>query len=99
METIMRNQPWKVDVDCLHLPWQGLEAPKGKPLRIGIIEDDGIMTATPPVRRSLRQAKEKLSQAGVELVRIELPDIKQDIVTIWASFAMEGCKVGGDLAI
>jgi len=95
METVMKSQPWKVDVDCLHLPWQGLQAPKGKALRIGIIEDDGITTPTPPVRRSLRQAKEKLAQAGVELIDITLPDLKQDIVTIWASFAMEGMKVSG----
>lgn len=95
METVMRNHPWKVDVDCLHLPWRGLEAPQGRKLRIGIIEDDGMMTATPPVRRTLRQAREKLAKAGVELIDIKLPGIQQDAATIWASFSMEGCKVCG----
>lgn len=94
MEVVMSNQPWKVDSDCLHIPWRGLKAPdKGKKLRIGIVEDDGILTATPPVRRTLRQAREKLADAGVELIDIELPGLQEDSATIWASFAMEGCKV------
>lgn len=94
MQVVMSSQPWKVDVDCLHIPWRGIPAPeKGRKLRIGIVEDDGILTATPPVRRTLRQAREKLAQAGVELVDLKLPGIKEDSAIIWASFAMEGCKV------
>ncbi|KAK5061274.1 hypothetical protein LTR84_007816 [Exophiala bonariae] len=93
MQVVMSNQPWKIDVDCLHIPWRGIAAPeKGSKLRIGIVEDDGILTATPPVRRTLRQAREKLARAGVEIVDIKLPGIKEDSATIWASFAMEGCK-------
>ncbi|KIX02979.1 uncharacterized protein Z518_06529 [Rhinocladiella mackenziei CBS 650.93] len=92
MKTIMSNQPWKVDVDCLHIPWQGLQAPNGGKLRIGVLEDEEMFTATPPMRRALRQATDKLQKAGMELVEVKLPNVAQDIGTVWTSFSWEGSK-------
>ncbi|EHY61217.1 hypothetical protein HRR83_000977 [Exophiala dermatitidis] len=92
MRTIMSNQPWKVDVECLHIPWRGLQAPNGGKLRIGVIEDDGLFTPTPPMRRALAEAKTKLQKAGMEIVAIKLPNVARDIGIIWASFSLEGSK-------
>lgn len=93
MKTVMTHDPWKLDVNCLHVPWRGLERPPVRGLRIGIVEDEGLFTPTPPIRRALAEAQEKLRTAGVELVEIELPNVVRDIGTAWTSYSLEGCKV------
>ncbi|KAJ9494584.1 hypothetical protein H2202_010016 [Exophiala xenobiotica] len=92
MQTIMSHEPWKVDVNCLHIPWRGLKAPKEGNLGIGVVEDDGMLTATSPMRRALSEAREKLEKAGMELVDIKLPNVARDIGTAWTSYSLEGCK-------
>lgn len=92
MKTIMSHDPWKLDVNCLHIPWRGLKAPNEGRLRIGVVEDDGMLTATPPMRRALSEAKEKLEKAGMRLVDIRLPNVARDIGTAWTSYSLEGCK-------
>lgn len=93
MQVVMTSEPWKYDMDCLHIPWLGLKGPSGRILRIGVIEDDGLFTPTPPQKRALKEAMDKLEKAGVELVNVQLPDLASDLAVAWACFGMEGSKV------
>ncbi|KAJ9619106.1 hypothetical protein H2204_012817 [Knufia peltigerae] len=94
MKTVMTHDPWKVDVNCLHVPWRGLETPPraAAGLKVGVVQDEGLLTPTPPIRRALAEATEKLRVAGVELVHVELPNVMRDIGTSWTSYSLEGCK-------
>ncbi|KIV96974.1 hypothetical protein PV10_00784 [Exophiala mesophila] len=92
MQLVMSSQPWKYDMDCLHIPWLGLKPPAGRNLRIGVINDDGLFTPTPPQKRTFEEAKAKLKAAGVELVDIQLPNLMEDIAVAWACFGMEASR-------
>lgn len=54
-------KPWLVDPKLIPIPWTGLKTENQKPLKIGIIEDDGFIIPQPPVRRAIAWARERLS--------------------------------------
>lgn len=92
LQTVMESEPWKLDPTCTHLYWRGLQLPS-RPLRIGIAKDNGHLTPTPPIRRALREAREKLLQTDIEIVDIELKGVSDDMNLVWKSFSMDGSKV------
>jgi len=75
-----------------HISWRRLTLPD-RPLTIGVVEDDGQTTPTPPMRRMMSEVSEKLKSAGVKLVPLKLDDVKQAIELLWFSFSMDGMKV------
>ncbi|KAB5583131.1 putative fatty-acid amide hydrolase [Coniochaeta sp. 2T2.1] len=83
LKTILKAETWEYDIAAVSIPWIGFEL-KQK-LRIGVALNDGLYTPTPPVRRGLKQAVDLLSGgADVELIHIDLPDVKhisQDFVS------------------
>lgn len=92
LRVIMEAEPWKFDPQCLHLTWRGQSKPK-RPLRIGLVSDDGQFTPTPPIRRALRETSDKMISAGVEVLPVVLSDVAKDMELVWASFSMDGSKV------
>ncbi|CAD0112983.1 unnamed protein product, partial [Aureobasidium uvarum] len=80
MKTIMSAQAWRYDSSCLHLRWQGHQCSR-KP-RIGLVLDDGVYTPFPPVRRTIREAAQKLRDAGVDVVEIRLPHVADAVVRL-----------------
>ncbi|TVY87409.1 putative amidase [Lachnellula willkommii] len=77
LETILKAGASDVDPMCLRIPWYEsaelarLKNPRS--LRIGVVSDDGLITTTPPVRRAIKEAEEKLKLAGVTTVPVKLP--------------------------
>jgi len=91
MKTIMSAQAWRYDTSCLHLRWQGHQSSR-KP-RIGLVLDDGVYTPFPPVRRTIREAAQKLRDAGLDLVELRLPHVPAAVGITYGMFAIDGCEV------
>ncbi|KAF2711029.1 amidase [Pleomassaria siparia CBS 279.74] len=86
LKSIEDADTWRYDSTVISLPWRNL-AVKEK-LRIGLVDDDGIYTPSPPVRRGLRKAADLLRDSTqVELVPITLPNVKDhyhDLLGYWS---------------
>jgi amidase len=69
MTLLVGAKPWLKDPKLIPLPWTGLSTTlPQRPLRIGIMENDGFITPQPPVQRALAWAKQRLSDsANVEI--------------------------------
>ncbi|KAI1264956.1 putative fatty-acid amide hydrolase [Xylariaceae sp. FL1019] len=91
LETILQAEPYKYDSSVVSIPWTDLK-PKRK-LRIGIVQDDGLFTPSPPVRRALKQAADLLSKSDdTEVVTIEFPNVPE----IYQDFLQYMALDGGD---
>lgn len=89
---IMQMQTWKYDHTVLSLPWIGI--PTKKEFRIGVAQDDGMRTPTPPLRRVMRQAVKSLNQVdGVTVIPINLPNVPEYYRSLWEYFSLAGGKV------
>lgn len=68
-ETI-NQQPWLYDAKVHPIPWREdiYEEVQSRPLVIGFLVDDGMVKVHPPIERAVREACEKLAEAGHELV-------------------------------
>ncbi|KAI4737433.1 amidase [Aureobasidium sp. EXF-12298] len=95
MKTIMSAQAWRYDSSCLHLRWQGQQTSR-KP-RIGLVLDDGVYTPFPPVRRAIREAAQKLRDAGVDVAELRLPRVADAVGITYGMFALDGCQFVQDL--
>jgi amidase len=51
---VLRTEPWRRDVFCLRSPWTVATSSR-KQLRIGVLEDDGAFTQSPPLRRAMKE--------------------------------------------
>ncbi|KAL4962410.1 amidase signature domain-containing protein [Aspergillus stella-maris] len=65
-KTVVGQQPWLIDPKCLPIPWRPVEVKK--PLKIGVLYHDGLVTPTPPVARALEETVSKLKSAGHEII-------------------------------
>ncbi|KAI1421316.1 putative fatty-acid amide hydrolase [Xylaria sp. FL1777] len=85
LKSIMQAGTWRYDSTVISLPWADLKAKER--LRIGLAEDDGIYTPTPPVRRGLRMAADLIRERGdIEIIPITLPNVRehfQDLFDYW----------------
>jgi len=97
LETILKAVPSDVDPGCLRIPWseggelKRLENPRN--LRIGVVHDDGLFTPTPPVRRAMIEAEEKMRGAGAAVVAIKLPLMQEAMALIRELLGVNGFEV------
>jgi amidase len=92
LRTIMESETWRYDSTIISLPWRNL--PVKKKLCIGLVEDDGIYTPSPPVRRGLKKTADLLrNNSGVELVPITLPNTKEHYNSLLRYFSYPGSDV------
>lgn len=86
MKTVMESETWRYDSTVVSVPWRHLKVQER--LRIGLVEDNGVYTPSPPVRRGLNKAAQLLQGSNeVEIVTLTLPgvrDIYQDLLQYWA---------------
>lgn len=66
MRVMAASQPWLAEPSVDFRPWREVTAPRR--LRIGMLQDDGVIRPVAPVRRALAHAVEKLQEAGHEVV-------------------------------
>ncbi|RFU79264.1 acetamidase [Trichoderma arundinaceum] len=65
MSVILASKPHLLDPRLIPIPWTGLNsAPKPRPLKIGVMMNDGDIVPQPPVIRALKWASEKLEASG-----------------------------------
>jgi amidase len=93
MKTLSAAEVWKYDESCLHLSrWE--TRLKHTNLRIGVVQNDGMYTPWPPVRRAMQETTTKLRASGIELVELIMPDISDAISVTYRMFGLDGCEVG-----
>ncbi|KAF1995128.1 amidase [Amniculicola lignicola CBS 123094] len=86
LKAILEADAWRYDSTTISLPWRNL--PVKQKLRIGLVQDDGMYTPSPPVRRGLKRAADLLRQSNqVEIVPLMLPNAKEhyhDLLVYWS---------------
>ncbi|KAI9821928.1 MAG: hypothetical protein M1827_002510 [Pycnora praestabilis] len=80
--------PWLLDPKCLPIPWrEGIIQPKGRVLRIGVVgNNDGLVTAHPPVERAVGMTIEALKRAGHEVFEWAPTDHPEIVKNLLAAF-------------
>ncbi|KAM0282489.1 hypothetical protein ACHAQH_003003 [Verticillium albo-atrum] len=58
---VLATEPHLVDPRLVPIPWTGLQTPVNKVLKIGIIDNDGLVEPQPPVKRATAWAQKLLS--------------------------------------
>ncbi|KAL7941727.1 amidase signature domain-containing protein [Trichoderma barbatum] len=65
MSVLLDSKPWLLDPRLVPIPWTGLRsAPQPRPLKIGVMMNDGVIVPQPPVIRALNWAIEKLKASS-----------------------------------
>ncbi|KAF2098368.1 amidase [Rhizodiscina lignyota] len=86
VKTLMQTGTWRYDSTVVSLPWTNVKAKER--LRIAVVENDGIYTPTPPIRRAMKEAATLLEKSKrIEIIPLTLPDVKehyQNLVSHWA---------------
>lgn len=95
LRTIIEADPSTLDASVVRIPWLSNISPlhSATPLRFGLLVDDTLHTPSPPMRRGLREAVEKLTTAGHVIVPITIPDMSEKMRIIWDLFSLDGSKV------
>ncbi|KAI1296209.1 putative fatty-acid amide hydrolase [Xylaria venustula] len=89
LRTILQAGTWKYDSTVISLPWSDVKPKKG--LRIGLVEDDGMYTPSPPVRRGLKRAADLLRQkSDTEIIPVTLPRHKECYEDLFGYFTVSG---------
>ncbi|OSX63278.1 hypothetical protein POSPLADRAFT_1055336 [Postia placenta MAD-698-R-SB12] len=70
---VMSMKPWEYDASVLPIPWREVELPVSKPLRWGVLWDDGVVAPAPACRRALQEVASVLSANGHEVISIDPP--------------------------
>ena len=92
VRAILQSEPWKYDSTVVSIPWIDLTAPRK--LRVGVAQDDGVFTPTPPVRRSLKKTIDLLNGNGsIEIIPIELPNVKSHYQDVISYVTLSGSNV------
>ena len=63
---VVGAEPWQYDAKAVPLSWRQLELPPR--LNFAVVEDDGIVRPTPPIRRGVRTAADRLRAAGHSVI-------------------------------
>lgn len=96
VKAVMEADTWRYDSTVVSLPWRNLKA-KGE-LRIGLVEDDGMFTPSPPVRRGLNKAVDLLRQRNdIEVIPLTLPNMQQIYLDILSYATLLGPNVSHPL--
>lgn len=92
LKVILEAEAWKYDSSAIAMPWVEIEA--RKKIKIGVAMNDGMFTPTPPGRRGLRKAVDRLGgNENVEIIYIDLPDVKVHYQSLIGYLAMAGSDV------
>jgi len=92
LKTMMEGETWRYDSTVTSLPWT--YRPIKSKLRVGVVEDDGMFTPSPPVRRGLKLAMKLLRDSSqFELVPMTLPNLKDHYYGLLQYFSLSGSDV------
>ncbi|KAH9477584.1 Acetamidase [Psilocybe cubensis] len=71
-KAIFMMEPWKYDHSCLPIPWRTINL-ADKPLKWGVMWDDGVVLPSPACKRALEIVVRTLRKAGHDVVEITPP--------------------------
>lgn len=92
LRAIMQADTWKYDSTVISIPCSNIKVKEN--LRIGLVEDDGVYTPSPPIRRGLKKAAGLLQQSGrIEIIPLKLPDVKDHYQDLIRYFTLLGSDV------
>lgn len=92
LKSIVQADTWKYDSTSLSIPWVDLK-PAHK-LRVGVAQNDGVFTPSPPVRRGLKQVVDLLGgSTDVQIIQINLPDVESHYQDFISYMALSGSDV------
>jgi len=86
-KAIIDGEPWNLDPRVVPIPWRHsiYEETQSRPLIIGVMIDDGVVAAHPPILRGLKELATKLKDAGHELVDWD-PSLHKECIDIMVQF-------------
>ena len=93
IKAVVEADPTVFDSSVLNIPWLENSLPRSRPLRIGLITDDNLHTPSPPMRRALQEAAEKLTAAGQTIVPVRLANVAENMRLTLDLFTLDGSKV------
>ncbi|KAF8842043.1 amidase signature enzyme [Paxillus ammoniavirescens] len=70
---VFQMKPWEYDASVLNIPWREVKLPVDRPLRWGVMWDDGVVAPTPACLRALKMVTEALEKQGHEIVTLNPP--------------------------
>ncbi|KAI1246560.1 hypothetical protein MGN70_013460 [Eutypa lata] len=89
LKSIVQADTWRYDSTSLSIPWVDLK-PAHK-LRVGVAQNDGVFTPSPPVRRGLKQVVDLLDgSTDVQIIQINLPDVESHYQDFSSYMALSG---------
>ncbi|KAI1068702.1 hypothetical protein LB507_006217 [Fusarium sp. FIESC RH6] len=91
MSVISGSQPWLKDPRLVPIPWAGKMTEK-KPLKLGIMMNDGVITPQPPVTRALEWAVSKLRSKGFDVRPFQPYGAKEAMEGIRRAYWPDGGK-------
>ncbi|KZT66577.1 amidase signature enzyme [Daedalea quercina L-15889] len=68
---IMSMKPWTYDHSVLPIPWREVNLSESKPIRWGVLWDDGVVTPSPACRRALQEVVSVLEGNGHEVFTLQ----------------------------
>lgn len=99
---ITSSTPWTLDPRCTPLPWNEslFTSTQSKPLTIGLILNDGIVTPHPPITRTLHELSTALAAQGHELVPWDTSDHASCIEIMDSFYTVDGGEdIRRDMAV
>jgi Asp-tRNA(Asn)/Glu-tRNA(Gln) amidotransferase A subunit family amidase len=80
MRTVLAAKPWLVEPALVPMPWTpvAIAPARERPLRIGVMYDDGVVLPHPPVVRALRELVRAIAARTADVVVAEFPAYKHD---------------------
>ncbi|KAH7919689.1 amidase signature enzyme [Leucogyrophana mollusca] len=70
---IFQMKPWEYDYSVLNIPWRDVKLPESRPIRFGVMWDDGVVAPTPACLRALKMVTSVLEKNGHEIVTLVSP--------------------------
>ncbi|EIW77307.1 amidase signature enzyme [Coniophora puteana RWD-64-598 SS2] len=92
---VMEMRPWEYDHSVIEMPWRDVKLPTDRPLRWGVMWDDGIVAPSPACSRALKMVTDALKGAGHEIVTLQSPSPYEGLQLASQILLAEGGKTAG----
>ncbi|OBZ77619.1 Acetamidase [Grifola frondosa] len=90
---IFSMKPWEYDYSVLPIPWRDIQLSTGKPIRWGVMWDDGVVAPSPACKRALQEVVSALEAHGHEVLTIDPPSPFEALEIASQLLFAEGGKV------
>ncbi|GAB1206875.1 hypothetical protein APSETT445_005578 [Aspergillus pseudonomiae] len=100
--SVANAKPWELDPKCTPLPWNEdtFQEIQNRPIVVGLILDDGVVTIHPPIERALRELSAKLQAKGHEIVIWDASDHFEYIQLMDRYYTVDGGEdIRRDIAV